>query len=119
MSIKEKAAEIAKNLQELVNNDATDTEITTKIQLTAEQMTIFQLIKIFSKTADSTLTDEEIINRNGKNYTVKTTVMFYDDAYDGTEEAGTDSLGQDYKSPLLKFLGTAVLGIKMSLSFQK
>jgi len=71
MSIKEKAAEISKNLQELVENETSEIEIEVKIQLTAEQNTIYQLIKVFSKAADNTLTDEEIINmifRNGLVY---------------------------------------------------
>ena len=71
MNIKEKSAEISKNLQELVENNTTDVEIDVKIQLGAEQHMIYQLIKVFSKAADNTLTDEEIINmifRNGLVY---------------------------------------------------
>jgi len=40
--------------------------------------------------------DEEIINSEG-NYKVNTTIIFYDDPYDGTLEAGTDNVFVDYK----------------------
>ena len=52
-------------------DDIKEIEINTTIQLTSEQATIFELIKLFSKTVDNSLSDDEIINmifRNGLIY---------------------------------------------------
>ena len=40
---------------------------------------------------------DEYVNVNTRNYHVLTDIRYYDNAFDGTEEGGTDSIATDYK----------------------
>ena len=62
MSIKEKILSVTQNLQSLLEDSKENNEITVQLQLSEEQALILQLIKIFVKAADETLTESEIFN---------------------------------------------------------
>jgi hypothetical protein len=62
--------------------------------------------------------DYETINREGV-YTVHTTVMFYDDEYDGTIASGTDSIFIDYKIATVEVNWQSKFGQKKITVFSK
>jgi len=85
MSIKEKALEAAKNLQNLANDSKNNLNIQANIELSEDQAMILQMIKIFTKSIDDSITDNDIINmifRNGLAYELDKMKNTKKDIYD-------------------------------------
>lgn len=62
MDLRNKSSEIRKELQKIIDSPIEEIKINSEILLSKEQSAIFNLIKVFAKSLDDNLTDNEIIN---------------------------------------------------------
>lgn len=97
MSLKDKAKQINKKLQDLIDEEVDELRIETVINLSSDQSALFQMIRIFLQSLDANLTEDEIINlifRNGLVYELERIKMMKEHIYGmGNLEMLADEIG--------------------------
>lgn len=62
MDLRSKSSEIRKELQKIIESQVEETKLSSEILLSKDQSIIFNLIKVFVKSLDDSLTDNDIVN---------------------------------------------------------